>query len=77
MPSLNLPDALAGLRLYEPTDAGAEAAIAARLGIRATAARDVSEALRLLAEPRDSSARILICGSLYLAGAVLRENEKL
>ena len=57
-------------------DAEEEAAIATRLGIRAMAAKDVSEALRLLAEPRDSSARILICGSLYLAGAVLRENEK-
>ena len=27
----NLPDELAGLRLYEPTDSGAEAAIAERL----------------------------------------------
>ena len=58
-------------------DAEEEAAIAARLGFRATAARDVSEAIQLLAERRDSSARILICGSLYLAGAVLARNENL
>ncbi len=36
-------------------------------------AASVAEALRTLAD-REPSSRILICGSLYLAGAVLREN---
>jgi folylpolyglutamate synthase/dihydropteroate synthase len=40
------------------------------------AAKDVTEALRLLADASDVPARILICGSLYLAGAVLAENDK-
>jgi folylpolyglutamate synthase/dihydropteroate synthase len=34
-------------------------------------AADAAAALRLLPEPR----RVLICGSLYLAGAVLAENR--
>ena len=58
-------------------DAEEAAAIAARQGIRATAAKDISEALKVLAETARTPARILVCGSLYLAGAVLTENEKL
>ena len=43
------------------------------VGMTAETAEDVGEALaRIVA--RDPAARILICGSLYLAGAVLREN---
>lgn len=46
---------------------------AAGVGISATTATDAEDAIRRIAaeEPR---ARILICGSLYLAGRVLREN---
>ncbi len=49
------------------------AAVAASVGLAAATAGSVREAvLRIAAdEPR---ARVLICGSLYLAGAVLREN---
>ena len=43
------------------------------LGLSAGTAPDLSSALAGIAE-RDPTARILICGSLYLAGAVLREN---
>jgi dihydrofolate synthase/folylpolyglutamate synthase len=57
-------------------DAEEEAAIAARLGIRALAATNVAEALGLLVQESTVPARILICGSLYLAGAVLSENDK-
>ena len=48
-----------------------DAAVSA--GLPATAAGSVSEALAAItaAEP---AARVLICGSLYLAGAILREN---
>jgi dihydrofolate synthase/folylpolyglutamate synthase len=62
----------------EPTSLDAEetAAIASRQGIQAVAAKDVGEALKILARTRNVPARILICGSLYLAGAVLAENEK-
>lgn len=49
-----------------------EAAQAAGL-IAATAAPDVETAVRDIAA-RDPGSRILICGSLYLAGQVLREN---
>jgi dihydrofolate synthase/folylpolyglutamate synthase len=49
------------------------ASIAARVGIPASAAPDAATAVRQITAtaPR---ARILICGSLYLAGRVLREN---
>jgi dihydrofolate synthase/folylpolyglutamate synthase len=48
-----------------------EAARAA--GIDAGTAPSVLDAVRAIAG-RDPRARILICGSLYLAGSVLREN---
>jgi dihydrofolate synthase / folylpolyglutamate synthase len=54
-----------------PADATRDAAIAA--GIEAVTADSVASALQAVA--RDApDARVLICGSLYLAGAVLREN---
>lgn len=49
------------------------AEIAARVGLTATTAASVLEAIAAITE-RDRDARILICGSLYLAGAVLRLN---
>ena len=53
--------------------AAATCAAAQTAGMRAAEAGSVTEALRtVIAE--DSTARILICGSLYLAGQVLREN---
>ncbi len=48
-------------------------AAAARAGIAAGTAESVLDAVRAIAA-RDPGARILICGSLYLAGGVLREN---
>nr|MCU0910836.1 bifunctional folylpolyglutamate synthase/dihydrofolate synthase [Paracoccaceae bacterium] len=42
-------------------------------GHRAVAAESVVASIRDIAAA-DPSARILICGSLYLAGKVLREN---
>ncbi|SPH16703.1 Dihydrofolate synthase/folylpolyglutamate synthase [Defluviimonas aquaemixtae] len=46
---------------------------AARAGIAAALAESVVAAIRTVAA-NDPGARILICGSLYLAGGVLREN---
>lgn len=46
---------------------------AAAAGMEALAAGSVADALATIAA-RDPSARVLICGSLYLAGGVLREN---
>lgn len=56
-----------------------EAAAAARgLGLEAQATPDASAALRAIAEATghrpQAPARILICGSLYFAGAILAEN---
>ncbi|MEM8655127.1 MAG: folylpolyglutamate synthase/dihydrofolate synthase family protein [Pseudomonadota bacterium] len=52
----------------------AETAHAARdVGMTAYEAEGVAQALQAILE-RDRHARVLICGSLYLAGAVLREN---
>ncbi|MGB3176366.1 MAG: folylpolyglutamate synthase/dihydrofolate synthase family protein [Albidovulum sp.] len=48
-------------------------AAAAKAGIEAGTAPSVLAAVQAIAA-RDPSARILICGSLYLAGGVLREN---
>lgn len=47
-------------------------AAASELGIRAREAESVHEALRQLADP--PGARVLICGSLFLAGNLLSEN---
>lgn len=52
----------------------ADTARAARdVRMTATEADNVSEALEAILS-QDANARVLICGSLYLAGAVLREN---
>lgn len=59
----------------ENTLSAAEAAEAARrLGVAAQPAPGVAEAIESLATMADKPARILICGSLYLAGHVLAEN---
>ncbi|HLT01427.1 MAG TPA: folylpolyglutamate synthase/dihydrofolate synthase family protein [Geminicoccaceae bacterium] len=50
------------------------AALAMRLGIPATPARDLAEALGAIAAAGPDPARVLICGSLYLAGHVLRDH---
>ncbi|MEP1585368.1 MAG: folylpolyglutamate synthase/dihydrofolate synthase family protein [Tateyamaria sp.] len=56
------------------TLSGAETAQAARdVGMVAQDASDVRTAMQTILKT-DPTARILICGSLYLAGAVLREN---
>jgi len=54
-----------------PAEVTCDAALAA--GIRATTAPSVAQALADIAAG-DPEARVLICGSLYLAGTVLREN---
>lgn len=54
-----------------PAEVTRDAAQAA--GIPATTAPSVAEALSNIAA-KDPEARVLICGSLYLAGSVLREN---
>lgn len=54
-----------------PADVTAEAARTA--GFQATTASTAMDALADIAR-RSPAARVLICGSLYLAGAVLREN---
>ncbi len=45
------------------------------IGFRSTAAPGVHEALDEIIRTAPSAARVLICGSLYLAGAVLKENR--
>ena len=55
----------------DPIEAAAEAR---RLGIAATPAPDVASALDAIAASGADGARVLVCGSLYLAGHVLREN---
>lgn len=54
-----------------PTETTAEAA--AKAGMDATTAPSVAEALAAIAAA-NPQARVLICGSLYLAGSILREN---
>jgi dihydrofolate synthase/folylpolyglutamate synthase len=50
------------------------AALARRLGIAATPAPDVTSALSAIAAADPQPARVLVCGSLYLAGHLLREH---
>ncbi|MCA8878824.1 MAG: bifunctional folylpolyglutamate synthase/dihydrofolate synthase [Rhodobacteraceae bacterium] len=64
--AVSIPDAAATL----PADATAAAGKAA--GLPSAVAPDVATALSRIAA-RTPAARVLICGSLYLAGAVLRE----
>ena len=54
-----------------PAETTAQAAIKA--GMQATTAQDVAQALDAILTT-DPDARVLICGSLYLAGNILREN---
>jgi dihydrofolate synthase/folylpolyglutamate synthase len=54
-----------------PAEATRDAALTA--GIDATTAPSVAEALTTITAT-DPHARVLICGSLYLAGHILREN---
>ena len=54
-----------------PADVTRDAALGA--GMKAVAAGSVAEALVGIAAT-SPEARVLICGSLYLAGSVLREN---
>ena len=63
-----IPDAAAAL----PAETLAETARAA--GLNADAAPDLVSALRAAMAATGPGGRVLICGSLYLAGAVLREN---
>jgi dihydrofolate synthase/folylpolyglutamate synthase len=53
--------------------AQATAETARSVGIEAVEAESVRDALRAIAS-QDPSAQVLICGSLYLAGHILREN---
>ncbi|GAB4181089.1 MAG: folylpolyglutamate synthase/dihydrofolate synthase family protein [Thalassobaculales bacterium] len=67
-----IPDAAASLSAEQSAAAAAEA------GVAAAAAPSVAEALRQIVRGHDrppGPARLLICGSLYLAGAVLAENR--
>jgi dihydrofolate synthase/folylpolyglutamate synthase len=61
----------------EETTLGADAGVdAARsVGLESSTASSVAEALTSIGKMTDSPSRILICGSLYLAGAVLAQNE--
>jgi len=65
--AVSIPDAAATLPAEETAQA------ARRAGIETVVAASVTEALADIAA-RDPQARVLICGSLYLAGGVLREN---
>lgn len=51
------------------------ASIAGRKGVHATAAKDIAGALRHVAGAGGPRSRVLICGSLYLAGTVLVLNS--
>ncbi|MCX8954649.1 bifunctional folylpolyglutamate synthase/dihydrofolate synthase [Ruegeria sp. NA] len=49
------------------------ASAATKVGLPSSVAASVSEALKTITD-KDPQARVLICGSLYLAGNILREN---
>lgn len=50
--------------------------IASKCDISAEAAHDVKDALRCIELMEPSPKRVLICGSLYLAGQILRDQER-
>ena len=55
-------------------DADATRAVLETEGVTAAVAADVRQAISHLADPRGERSRVLICGSLYLAGRVLEAN---
>ena len=65
--AISIPGEAATLSAEE-TEAAAQS-----VGITATRAEDALSALQAIIA-KDPSARVLICGSLYLAGHILREN---
>ncbi len=56
-------------------DAEATRAVLEEEGVAVTVAGNIGQAISHLAEPRGNPSRILICGSLYLAGRVLSANS--
>jgi dihydrofolate synthase/folylpolyglutamate synthase len=66
--TVDIPDSAAAV------PAGRLAEAARRAGLAAEASRDVEDAVREAAALAGPSGRVMICGSLYLAGAVLRTN---
>ncbi|MDG1118287.1 MAG: bifunctional folylpolyglutamate synthase/dihydrofolate synthase [Flavimaricola sp.] len=65
--AVSIPDATATIPADET------AAHAELVGLPSKSAEGVAEAIAMI-QTQDANARILICGSLYLAGHVLREN---
>ena len=65
--AVSIPDAPATLSADQTAEAGSA------VGLASITAPDVSSALDTIIA-RDPAARVLICGSLYLAGTVLRDN---
>ncbi len=75
-PLAKVADSLIAVSIPDETNtlpAETTAEIAISVGLDAHVAESVAEALRLIAAENPAS-RILICGSLYLAGHVLRSN---
>jgi dihydrofolate synthase/folylpolyglutamate synthase len=66
--AVDIPGAQAGL------PAGELAEAARRAGLRAEAAPSIAEAVAAAAAEAGRGGRVLVCGSLYLAGAILRES---
>jgi len=76
-PLADVADSLTAVSIPDEVNtipAEATAAAAASVGLRASTADDVQSAIRQI-KADAPNARILICGSLYLAGHVIRENE--
>ena len=72
MAAVAIPGDHAGLSVEECVAAGAE------VGLLARGYRSVEAALRALVDAHEGSSeprRVLICGSLYLAGTVLAQND--
>ena len=65
--AVSIPGQMATLGADETADA------ATRAGLQAVQADSVADALRAIMA-QDPTARVLICGSLYLAGEILKEN---
>jgi dihydrofolate synthase/folylpolyglutamate synthase len=66
--TVDIPGAAAGLPAATLAEAGR------RAGLAADAQPDVATALRAAARDAGRGGRVLICGSLYLAGSILRDN---
>ena len=66
---VTIPDEAAAIQATDLRD------IALSVGLKVDVADDALSAVKKIAEDQSKSSRILICGSLYFAGKILKDHQ--